>query len=842
MSNYDIPRLVEDLTVLGLLPGSMADLYNHIGSGGAAHAVVTTSVNGFMSAADKAKLDAATPQFSTDTLVSRTASGHSGFSRVVVESAIERRLQVGAQGSFTSFAGGTRGAAVATNTLRLLATDSFSAASQNLGYIGRFHLQGNAFDYVVRFTVSARGTNADPTKTIRYEVERIINGPTSFALLPDFRIYEDPATSEFYFVAVISSANGSLNYEIDVLSRTTPGNFAIANAAPVFDPTGKVEILPYDTGVGRTFSNRIYAPRVAGLIVPDAASFATPAAVGNANAEGSASTLSRSDHVHAHGNQSGGALHSVATTSAAGFMSAADKIKLNGIATGATNNPEIFNQPFPGNVNRQYLNKLRERVSVWDFGAVGDGVTDDRNAFQAALDYVASLGGGVVHFDGNHAILSSFSIPELCTLEGPNHSAGQIVHVGSGAADYDSKAGVLKVSGAATINIGASACLFGAIIVRFGMDLPYPSAAAAQSGVLGFAGTAITIMGMSAEVNSCLILGFEYAIHSVNYARHKFIDVLGDCTNGIYIQFSQDISYLRGCHFWPFLTANYSWTADDPTGMILTRTGAAFTFQGTVDWGKMDSCFEYGYFRGFRLADVAACTLINCAADGPMHLGVPAYTGSIGFLIEGVSHDNKIIGATAQGKQAGYQFAATSGNYNETIGCNAAGNVAGVMVTSGDASLIGGMYRANQNSIAVSNNVSNVASVGQTFRSTTTAHIVPAVATDRIRVVQPNSVDGTPIVANLLAVVPSIAAAATIHAPPWQDAFNLTGTGTVSILLNGWPGRKISIRFAANATVQHGIVGNGIKLAGNVNFVGSANAILSLYHDGDQWYEVSRSI
>lgn len=48
-----------------------------------------------------------------------------------------------------------------------------------------------------------------------------------------------------------------------------------------------------------------------------------------ANAEGSATTLARSDHTHDHGNRSGGTLHSVATGGTAGFMSAADKVKLD---------------------------------------------------------------------------------------------------------------------------------------------------------------------------------------------------------------------------------------------------------------------------------------------------------------------------------------------------------------------------------------------------------------------------------------------------------------------------------------------------------------------------------
>ncbi len=45
----------------------------------------------------------------------------------------------------------------------------------------------------------------------------------------------------------------------------------------------------------------------------------TPSAVGTA-AAGSATDVSRHDHVHAHGNQAGGSLHSAATTSALGFV------------------------------------------------------------------------------------------------------------------------------------------------------------------------------------------------------------------------------------------------------------------------------------------------------------------------------------------------------------------------------------------------------------------------------------------------------------------------------------------------------------------------------------------
>jgi len=61
---------------------------------------------------------------------------------------------------------------------------------------------------------------------------------------------------------------------------------------------------------------------------------ALPAPLGNAG-PGSSTRAARGDHVHAHGAQAGGGLHATATTAVAGFMSAADKQKLNGIAANA---------------------------------------------------------------------------------------------------------------------------------------------------------------------------------------------------------------------------------------------------------------------------------------------------------------------------------------------------------------------------------------------------------------------------------------------------------------------------------------------------------------------------
>lgn len=59
------------------------------------------------------------------------------------------------------------------------------------------------------------------------------------------------------------------------------------------------------------------------------------------NGEGNATTLARSNHTHAHGARGGGPLHATATTSEAGFLSAADKVKLDGLASETISTGEV---------------------------------------------------------------------------------------------------------------------------------------------------------------------------------------------------------------------------------------------------------------------------------------------------------------------------------------------------------------------------------------------------------------------------------------------------------------------------------------------------------------------
>jgi hypothetical protein len=62
----------------------------------------------------------------------------------------------------------------------------------------------------------------------------------------------------------------------------------------------------------------------------------------------------------------------------------------------------------PAGVVRNVESKLREWVSVKDFGAIGDGVTDDTAAIQAAVDYLkdTTRGGTLLLPAGTYRVTS----------------------------------------------------------------------------------------------------------------------------------------------------------------------------------------------------------------------------------------------------------------------------------------------------------------------------------------------------------------------------------------------------------------------------------------------------
>ena len=81
---------------------------------------------------------------------------------------------------------------------------------------------------------------------------------------------------------------------------------------------------------------------------------------------------------------------------------------------------QYFLQAGSGAVQRTVQSKLRDVVSVKDFGAVGDGVADDTAAIQAAITYAKTLVAPRLIIDNGTYLTSgtlSFDLPNYSTME-----------------------------------------------------------------------------------------------------------------------------------------------------------------------------------------------------------------------------------------------------------------------------------------------------------------------------------------------------------------------------------------------------------------------------------------
>jgi hypothetical protein len=100
--------------------------------------------------------------------------------------------------------------------------------------------------------------------------------------------------------------------------------------------------------------------------------------------------------------------------------------------------PDAFNEftPFTATGTtfaRNLVTRESDLVNVKDFGAVGDGVTDDTAAIQSAIDAVYAVGGGTVYFPSGEYLVSASSLVETYDNDGiavPASSGAIIVRKG----------------------------------------------------------------------------------------------------------------------------------------------------------------------------------------------------------------------------------------------------------------------------------------------------------------------------------------------------------------------------------------------------------------------------
>ncbi|WP_203073844.1 glycosyl hydrolase family 28-related protein [Falsiroseomonas ponticola] len=198
---------------------------------------------------------------------------------------------------------------------------------------------------------------------------------------------------------------------------------------------------------------------------------------------------------------------------------------------------------------------------VRDYGAVGNGTTDDAAAIQAAINAASAAGGGTVRLGPRRyrVVASDITVLENVCLEGPTTFPGGQ----RASADYRGIPGTLIIDPARTVRVMRAATLRAMTLSRDGLGAPPTNLRAGVTLRAAMAGTAITIGDGSGSqhdvlVEDLLILGFNLAIRSDNSQRLSVRRVRGDNQNGIYLTRTYDVTRIHEVHFWPFLTGNIS--------------------------------------------------------------------------------------------------------------------------------------------------------------------------------------------------------------------------------------------------------------------------------------------
>jgi hypothetical protein len=288
-----------------------------------------------------------------------------------------------------------------------------------------------------------------------------------------------------------------------------------------------------------------------------------------------------------------------------------------------------------GATARSYPAKMGDFVSVLDYGADPTGVADSTTAFQNAINSMGTLGGTVWVPPGLYTIDGTLTVGKATspyisnvTLKGPTSQQEQPFNT----AQYTTVA-CIRLNSAGTIQLLGGCGIDGLRIIRKGMTF---SASSASS----FAGTAVQTVAASPSsgsfVKNSMIVGFAQAIKMGGAGQYLVENTFIDCTAGVWIYDSFDVSRVVRTHCFPFATVSFS-----PTAAQNQRSGSAFKFDGQNDWTTMNDCFSYGYLGGINISGTAVMQILSCGVDntdpytGSYGIGVTSITGSTSINVTG---------------------------------------------------------------------------------------------------------------------------------------------------------------------------------------------------------------
>ena len=274
----------------------------------------------------------------------------------------------------------------------------------------------------------------------------------------------------------------------------------------------------------------------------------------------------------------------------------------NATAVSAGSRLSGFRQTGTGATARTVDDKLKDTVSVKDFGAVGDGVTDDSAALQLAIDNLPSAGGKINISQGSYLFSNQININKPLTLVldgatilttssiGFNHTASNFTIVGSG-----DNISIIKHSGtnhciSSTASSSASGKFLGRIVVEnVGIEdllTTQTSASFLTWSTTRIQGSGIYSTSPMCDLENVNIFGFYDAVHVTNILASVWDSVRSawSVRDGLYIG-----------HLSTSVTLNSCYTFAPQRDGIHFEDSVLYT---TLNSTASDSSGRYAYFFG----------------------------------------------------------------------------------------------------------------------------------------------------------------------------------------------------------------------------------------------------
>lgn len=509
-----------------------------------------------------------------------------------------------------------------------------------------------------------------------------------------------------------------------------------------------------------------------------------------------------------------------------------------------------------GNTSRTVEDKLKETVSVKDFGAKGDGVTDDSTAIQTCINNAS-----VIFFpSGSYLISTTISIPSYKTLQGNGQATIQLkansnshmFRIADGATNVVIDGFI--IDGQKVTNTGGNGITTGTGVGNTSINIRNNYVKNCSNFGIYFAGTTLyDITVINNSVTGCTAAGitadgnvskFEYNNNRAWLNGTHGIGIIGIAIDGT-------------------INSNVCWdngqavpTADNITGY--NSGNANITISGNVCRGGLNNGIHVG---GSRL-NIIGNTITSALFYG---LSVWPNTGNgdditiVGNILKsnglsgmwiknctsGVISGNLIRDNTQHGLLLDTcTDVAITGNTAIGNGFDGFHN----SNTSSNVTINGNVFRSNGGDGIDLGNVSHSAVSGNNCHLNT-GYGINRSGTEAYNVITGNQVASntagqifTPATTtwvsnNITEETYSVASAATVTLPPNGEFFNITGTTTITSITASFIGRRVTLQFTGSLTVTDG---SNLKLAGN--FVTAVTNTLTLVSDGASWIECSRSI